>query len=222
MALVCAFLLRVRKKARFGLNCMQPCPSKPAGPCPFSMAKQWCWCCITPLCLHCKTLVTVTSASIVSHGRPVILLLVAMQEYLGQDGRQRFLRSHRRGARRSETRSKKQQTKRRGRRQTGRAQGGASAQGGRTVDKYAWLQVRSVCLSVHMGPTSAAMGLLYVWALSVKLWATLANHIPPSDIKSRLVRAPLTPGNSVLTSCSPNDQLNEYTLVTAYVGNVSP
>ena len=32
--------------------------------------------------------------------------------------------------------------KRRGRRQTGRAQAGASAQGGRTLDKYAWLQVR--------------------------------------------------------------------------------
>ncbi|KAL3137809.1 hypothetical protein ABBQ38_005065 [Trebouxia sp. C0009 RCD-2024] len=63
------------------------------------------------------------------------------EEYLGQDGQQRLLRSHRRGARRSETRSKKQQTKRRGRRQTGRAQGGASAQGGRTLDKYAWLQV---------------------------------------------------------------------------------
>lgn len=65
-----------------------------------------------------------------------------LQEYLGQEGQPRLLRSHRRAARRSETRSKKQQTKRRGRRQTGRAQAGASAQGGRTLDKYAWLQVR--------------------------------------------------------------------------------
>lgn len=65
-----------------------------------------------------------------------------LQEYVGQEGQPRLLRSHRRPARRSETRSKKQQAKGR-RRQTGRAQAGASAQGGRTLDKYAWLQVRN-------------------------------------------------------------------------------
>ncbi|KAL0034434.1 hypothetical protein WJX79_002167 [Trebouxia sp. C0005] len=61
------------------------------------------------------------------------------EEYEAQDG-QRFLRSHRTSARRSDAKFKKQK-KKKVRRQTGRAQAGAVAQGGRQLDKYAWLQV---------------------------------------------------------------------------------
>ncbi len=51
-----------------------------------------------------------------------------------------MLRSHRTSTRRSDAKAKKQK-KKKVRRQTGRAQAGAVAQGGRQLDKYAWLQV---------------------------------------------------------------------------------
>ncbi|KAL0024726.1 hypothetical protein WJX77_011758 [Trebouxia sp. C0004] len=61
------------------------------------------------------------------------------EEYEAQDG-QRLLRSHRTRTRCSDAKYKKQK-KKKVRRQTGRAQAGAVAQGGRQLDKYAWLQV---------------------------------------------------------------------------------
>lgn len=107
-----------------------------------------------------------------------------MQEYVGQEGQQRLLRSHRRAARRSETRSKKQQTKRRGRRQTGRAQAGASAQGGRTLDKYAWLQVRIPLFLPGATPALTPHVDVCVCVSTARL--ALAEALPPSGIKQRL------------------------------------
>lgn len=56
-----------------------------------------------------------------------------------------MLRSHRTSSRRSDAKAKKQK-KKKVRRQTGRAQAGAVAQGGRQLDKYAWLQVTTSCI----------------------------------------------------------------------------
>jgi len=67
-----------------------------------------------------------------------------------------LLRSHRTSTRRSDAKAKKQK-KKKVRRQTGRAQAGAVAQGGRQLDKYAWLQVTTSRFShflTYMPPSS--------------------------------------------------------------------
>lgn len=76
------------------------------------------------------------------------------QERQGQDV-QRLLRSHRASARRADGKAKKQQ-KKKVRRQTGRAQAGAVAQGGRPLDKYAWLQVGPSCLIMSISNPSSS------------------------------------------------------------------